>query len=111
MRKRSRPFQGALHPIPKINTRSKPYVREQEMAMTISLFSMTYVRCLEREPWKHITKCKTDSQWEFAVWLRKLKEGLDINPEGWDIYLFLFIKVKFFFKEMAIIANYSLLAW
>ena len=84
MRKWSRPFQGALHPIPKINTRSKPYVREQEMAMTISLFSMTYVRCLEREPWKHITKCKTDSQWEFAVWLRKLKEGLDINPEGWD---------------------------
>ena len=54
MRKRSRPFQGALHPIPKIDTRSKPYVREQEMAMTISLFSMTYVRCLERESWKLI---------------------------------------------------------
>ena len=24
------------------------------------------------------------SQWEFAVWLRKLKQGLCINLEGWD---------------------------
>ena len=24
----------------------------------------------------YITICKTDSQWEFAVWLRKLKQGL-----------------------------------
>ena len=28
--------------------------------------------------------CKIDSQWEFAVWLRKLKQGLCINLEGWD---------------------------
>ena len=27
---------------------------------------------------------KTDSQREFAVWLRKLKLGLCINLEGWD---------------------------
>ena len=32
----------------------------------------------------YITICKIDSQWEFAVWLRKLKKGLCINPEGWD---------------------------
>ena len=32
----------------------------------------------------YITKCKIDSQWEFAVWLRKLKQGLCINQEGWD---------------------------
>ena len=32
----------------------------------------------------YITICKIDSQWEFAVWLRKLKQGLCINPEGWD---------------------------
>ena len=25
---------------------------------------------------------KIDSQWEFAVWLRKLKQGLCINLEG-----------------------------
>ena len=25
-----------------------------------------------------------DSQWEFAVWLRKLKQGLWINLEGLD---------------------------
>ena len=31
----------------------------------------------------YITICKTDSQWEFAVWLRKLKQGLCINLEGW----------------------------
>ena len=28
--------------------------------------------------------CKIDSQWELAVWLRKLKQGLCDNLEGWD---------------------------
>ena len=32
----------------------------------------------------YITICKIDSQWEFAVRLRKLKQGLCINLEGWD---------------------------
>ena len=32
----------------------------------------------------YITICKRDSQQEFAVWLRKLKQGLCINLEGWD---------------------------
>ena len=32
----------------------------------------------------YITICKLDSQQEFAVWLRKLKQGLSINLEGWD---------------------------
>ena len=32
----------------------------------------------------YITICKIDSQREFAVWLRKLKQGLCINQEGWD---------------------------
>ena len=32
----------------------------------------------------YITICKIDSQWEFVVWLRKLKQGLCINLEGWD---------------------------
>ena len=32
----------------------------------------------------YITMCKIDSQWEFAAWLRKLKQGLCINLEGWD---------------------------
>jgi len=30
----------------------------------------------------YITKCKIDSQWEFAVWIRKLKQGLCIYLEG-----------------------------
>ena len=30
----------------------------------------------------YITICKIDSQWEFAVWLRKPKRGLCINLEG-----------------------------
>ena len=29
-------------------------------------------------------KSKMDSQCKFAIWLRKLKEGLCINLEGWD---------------------------
>ena len=32
----------------------------------------------------YFTICKIGSQWEFAVWLRKLKQGLCINQEGWD---------------------------
>ena len=32
----------------------------------------------------YITICKTDHQWEFAVWLRKLKQGICINLEEWD---------------------------
>ena len=32
----------------------------------------------------YIAICKTDSQWECAAWLRKLKEGLCVNLEGWD---------------------------
>ena len=32
----------------------------------------------------YITICKIYSPWEFAVWLRKLKQGLGINLEGWD---------------------------
>ena len=32
----------------------------------------------------YITICKIDSPTEFAVWLRKLKQGLCINLERWD---------------------------
>ena len=32
----------------------------------------------------YITMCRVDSQWEFAVWLRKLKQGLCVGLEGWD---------------------------
>ena len=32
----------------------------------------------------YIAICKIESQCEFAVWLRKLKQGLCINLEGWD---------------------------
>ena len=31
----------------------------------------------------YITICKIDSQQEIAVWVRKLKQGLCINLEGW----------------------------
>ena len=32
----------------------------------------------------YITICKTDSQGEFAIYLRKLKQGLCIKLEGWS---------------------------
>ena len=32
----------------------------------------------------HITICKINSQWEFAIYLRKLKQQLCITLEGWD---------------------------
>ena len=31
----------------------------------------------------YITICKIDIQQEFAVWVRKLKQGLCVNLEGW----------------------------
>ena len=33
----------------------------------------------------YITICKIDSPWEFAVDLRKLKQGICINLEGCDV--------------------------
>ena len=30
----------------------------------------------------YITICKIDCRWEFAFWLRRLKQGLCINLEG-----------------------------
>ena len=43
------------------------------------------VRCMEKSNMEtYITTCKIDSQQEFAVWLRKLKQGLCINLEGRD---------------------------
>ena len=47
------------------------------------------VRCMERVTLyyhveTYITICKIDSQPEFALWLRKLKQGLCIILEGWD---------------------------
>ena len=32
----------------------------------------------------YITTCKIDSQWECAISLRKLKQGLCFNLERWD---------------------------
>ena len=32
----------------------------------------------------YTTICKIDSQQEFGVWLRKLKQGLCINLERWE---------------------------
>ena len=32
----------------------------------------------------YIAICKLNSKWKFALWLRKLKQGLYINLEEWD---------------------------
>ena len=43
------------------------------------------VRCMEKSNMEtYIAICKIDSQQEFAVWLRKFKQGLCINLNGWD---------------------------
>ena len=33
----------------------------------------------------YITICKIDCRWEFALWLRRLKQGLCNNLEGWSV--------------------------
>ena len=40
--------------------------------------------CGESNMETYITMCKIGSQQEFAVWLRKLKEGLCITLKEWD---------------------------
>ena len=42
------------------------------------------MRCMERVTWKLTLPYKMDSQQEFAVYLRELKQGLCDNLEGWD---------------------------
>ena len=42
------------------------------------------VRCVARVTWQLTFVCKIDSHLEFAVWLRKLKQGLCINLEWWN---------------------------
>ena len=42
------------------------------------------VRRIDSNMQTYITICKIDNQWEFAVCLRELKQGLCINIEGWD---------------------------
>ena len=42
------------------------------------------VRRMESNTETYITMCKIDSQREFAVSLRKLKQGFCINLERWD---------------------------
>ena len=32
----------------------------------------------------YISICEMDSQWEFALWLRKLKQELCVHLEAWD---------------------------
>ena len=39
--------------------------------------------CIESNMEIYNTICKIDSQWEFLVWLRKLKQGLCDSLEGW----------------------------
>ena len=40
--------------------------------------------CGEANMETYIPICKIDSQQEFAVWFRKLKQGFCINLEGWE---------------------------
>ena len=41
-------------------------------------------RCMQSNMETYITICKIDGLQEFAVWLKKLKQGLCIHLEGWD---------------------------
>ena len=39
--------------------------------------------CGERNMETYITICKIDSQWEFSIWLKELKQELCDSLEGW----------------------------
>ena len=66
----------------------------------------------------YITICEIDSQWEFAVWLRKLKQGLCINLEGWngegdgrEVQKGGYICISMTDSEKAMATHSSTLAW
>ena len=42
------------------------------------------VRCGKSNMETYITICKINNQQEFALWLRKLKQGFCTDLEGWD---------------------------
>ena len=56
--------------------------REQTMDMRVEEEGEQEI-CGESNMETYSTICKIYSQWEFAVWLRKLKQELRINLEGW----------------------------
>ena len=66
-------------------------VHESEILSRVQLFGTPWTVAYQALPslgfsrqeyWSGVHKI--DSQQEFAVWLRKLKQGLCINLEGWD---------------------------
>ena len=45
---------------------------------------LSYIKYMESNMRTYNTICKIDSQWEFAIWLRVLKQGLCDNLECCD---------------------------
>ena len=45
---------------------------------------LSYIKYMESNMRTYNTICKTDSQWEFAIWLWVLKQGLCDNLVGCD---------------------------
>ena len=58
-----------------------PFSRESSQTRDQTQVSHIVDRCFIVEI--YITTCKVESQWEFVVWLKGLKQGLCINLEGW----------------------------
>ena len=52
------------------------FIKDYRLSVTLSI----HLTLMET----YITICEIDSQGEFVVWLRKLKQALCINLEGWD---------------------------
>ena len=58
--------------------------RHREQTFTDTGREKERMRCGKSDPETYIIICKIDSQWESALCVRKLKQGLCINLEGWD---------------------------
>ena len=55
--------------------------------LLLTLNTLVKAWCIQRGARNHILHmviCKIDSHWEFAVWLRELKQGHCNNLEGWN---------------------------
>ena len=58
--------------------------REQTYGHGVGVGRKERMRCMESNMETYMTTCKIGGQWKFAVWLRKLKQGLCNNLEEWD---------------------------
>ena len=75
----SRPEYWSGKPFPSLGDLPNPEIKPRSPKLQVDSLPAES----QGKPQTYMTICKIDSKQEFAVWLRKLKQVLCINLEGW----------------------------